>query len=209
MEQEPINTSNFDGSWQVLDLSPFDDCVANFDKPLILYSDRKKAINALTARMAMMFLLICCFDCALIISTSPQCWPQIIGLILYCAAIYLFTRRKHARKVLPVLQMANDGIEIHSMNYDLYIPWEEIEEVRAYWLVVWQLDIVPYDLSKTLAHGTFKTKAMGLFNGICIQEEELPLSAKDVAILINERKNYALGIEPSDDRTRQLNSPTA
>jgi hypothetical protein len=47
-------------------------------------------------------------------------------------SIYLWVRRKYSLTVAPILSMRLDGLEIHSLHYDMYIPWSEIDEVRPF-----------------------------------------------------------------------------
>lgn len=204
------------------------------DEPLILYPPRSAAIDALNGRFfkyvvpisVLLYVVILVMALATAISPSlPSAAQQAISTALWCLLIlytvlqpltYLFIRRKLSRAVLPVMAMRNDGVEIHSLNLDIFIPWEEIKEVRTFTFVEPYLGIVPFDLKKTLARGSLYTQFFCWSNEFCVHlykrmqismppifllDTELPLPIDVVAEQILLRQAHALKLIKPEDKS--------
>jgi len=202
------------------------------DEPLILYPPRSAAIDALHGRflkyilpVSVLFYVVVLAMALLTVSApflpsaarqglSTELLWLLIFYTLLLPLMYISIRRKLSRAVLPVLAMRQHGIEIHSLNLDLFIPWEEIKEVRTFTFVEPHLGIVPFDLKKTLARGSRDTKIFCWMNEISARlykpggisvtpiflvDCELPLPIDVVAEQIILRQAHALKlIEPED-----------
>ncbi len=202
------------------------------DEPLILYPPRSGAIDALHGRFlkyilpisVLVYASVLAFSLLLtnspllpqskLLSLSTELWWIVILYTVPLPLMYIFIRRKLSRAVLPVMAMRHDGIEIHSLNLDIFIPWEEIKEVRTFTFVEPHLGIMPFDLRKTLARGSLYTQIMCWMNELCARfykpsgisvtpifllDCELPLSIDVVAEQIISRQAFALKlIEPED-----------
>ncbi|MDP3509533.1 MAG: hypothetical protein Q8T09_16295 [Candidatus Melainabacteria bacterium] len=203
------------------------------DEPLILYPPRSGAIDALHGRffkyivpISVLFYVVI-LAMALTTAISPfipsasqqalstELWWLLILYTLSLPLMYIFVRRKLSRAVLPVLAMRQDGIEIHSLNLDIFIPWEEIKEVRTFTFIEPHLGIVPFDLKKTLARGSRYTQIFCWMNEFCARlykssgisvtaifllDCELPLSIDVVAEQIISRQAHALKLIKPEDR---------
>jgi hypothetical protein len=193
-----------------LDWKPYGVSIENLDEPLVLYPARSSAIDALHGRFKLIIPLEGIVF-AFAIFVLHWHWMLLVAYSILLALIYLWVRRKYSRAVVPILSMRSDGLEIHSLHYDMFIPWSEIKEVRPFTIIEPHVGIMPYDLKKTLARGTTRTKISGWLNASCVPlykcvgffvapifllESELPLSAKEVAEQINMRRTHALGRNP-------------
>jgi hypothetical protein len=202
------------------------------DEQLILYPPRSGAIEALHGRflkyivpISVLFYVVI-LAMALTTANSPflpsaaqlalsteLLWLLIL-FTLSLPLMYILTRRKLSRAVLPVLAIRQDGIEIHSLNLDIFIPWEEIKEVRTFTFIQPHLGIVPFDLKKTLARGSRYTQIFCWMNEFCARlynpggisvtaifllDCELPLPIDVVADQIISRQAHALkAIKPEE-----------
>lgn len=201
-----------------------------FDEPLILYPPRSGAIDALHGRFlkyilpGLVLLYVSVLGFALLTANSPflpsaaqlAISTELLWLLILFTVplplMYIFIRRKLSRAVLPVMAMRHDGIEIHSLNLDIFIPWDEIKEVRTFTFVEPHLGIMPFDLRKTLARGSLYTQIICWMNELCARfykpsgisvtpifllDCELPLSIDVVAEQIILRQAFALKlVEP-------------
>lgn len=203
------------------------------DEPLILYPPRRAGIDALHGRflkyivpMSVLFYLAMLAVALLnanapflpgakLLSFSTEFWCLVILYTLSLPLTYISIRRKLSRAVLPVLAMRQHGIEIHSLNLELFIPWEEIKEVRTFTFLEPHLGIVPYDLKRTLARGSRDTKIFCWMNEISARlyklsgisvtpiflvECELPLPIDVVAEQIISRQAFALKLIKPEDK---------
>lgn len=204
------------------------------DEPLILYPPRSGAIDALHGRFSkyvvpisvLFYVVILAMALTTVISPFlPSAAQQAMSTELWCLFIfytvslplmYIFIRRKLSRAVLPVMVMRNDGIEIHSLNLDIFIPWEEIKEVRTYNFLEPHLGIVPFDLKKTLLRASPYTQFICWANEFCVHlckrmqilvtpifllDTELPLPIDVVAEQIILRQAHALKLIKPEDKS--------
>lgn len=203
------------------------------DEPLILYPPRSGAIDALHGRflkyvvpISVLFYVVI-LAMALTTAISPfllsaaqqsmstELWCLFIFYTVSLPLMYIFIRRKLSRAVLPVMAMRNDGIEIHSLNLDIFIPWEEIKEVRTFTFVEPHLGIVPFELKKTLARGSLYTQFFCWSNEFCVHlykrmqilvtplfllDTELPLPIDVVAEQIMLRQAHAPKLIKPEDK---------
>ncbi|MFA6558661.1 MAG: hypothetical protein WCT03_19730, partial [Candidatus Obscuribacterales bacterium] len=202
------------------------------DEPLILYPLIRDGIDALHDRLLKfvlpMWLLqfVSTLAITLLLANSPlvpksmfltqstELWCILILSTLLLPINYLSIRRTLSRAVLPVMAMRKDGIEIHSLSLDIFIPWEEVKEVRTSTFIEPHLAIVPFDLKKTLARASLYTrifcwaselsvhfyKIMQIpVTPISLLDAELPLPIDVVAEQIILRQAHALKlIKPED-----------
>lgn len=183
------------------------------DEPLILYPARGRAIAGLHSRFVKLLPLLLVLYAALLMA-DPLQWPFIGCLTIMQVIMYLCVRRTHSRAVVPIMTLRLDGIEVHSLYIDMFIPWTEIKEVRTYNIGTGEMDvgIVPFDLSSTLARGSLRTRIFAWMSVACmpfgrlfgiftppliILESELPLAAEDIVEQINLRRAFALGLDRS------------
>ncbi len=188
--------------------------IDRLDKKLTLYPPRGLAIAGLHDRFVKVILPMASLFYLVVLGIFPALWWVLIFFTFSLLCMYISVRRTHSRTVLPVMEMRLEGIEIHSLNIDIFIPWAEIKEVRAFTLMEAHIGIVPFDLRKTLARGTVKTQIFGWTNAACVPiyklfgifvsplfllQSELPLTIDDVVEQINLRRQSALRLlEPGD-----------
>jgi hypothetical protein len=203
------------------------------DEPLILYPPRSGGIDALHGRflkyvvpVSVLFYLAMLASALLnanspflpnatLLSFSTEFWCLVTLYTLSLPLTYLSIRRKLSRAVRPVVAIRQDGIEIHSLNLDIFIPWEEIKEVRTFTFIEPHLGIVPFDLKKTLARGSLYTQIFCWANEFCVHlykrmqisvtpiflvDCELPLSLDVVAEQIISRQAHALKLIKPEDK---------
>ena len=149
----------------------------------------------------------------------PAQWWLPFPISLMFAFTYLHMRRLHLRAVLPIIAMKAEGVEIHSLHMDLFIPWCELKEARPFKLGLSEplLEIVPINFNKTIAQlGPIQkltrwTEAVccsifelfGISGGpLYILESELPLSVAEIAEQMNLRRARALGLDQSIEPSR-------
>lgn len=204
------------------------------DEPLTLYPPRSGTIDALHGRffkyivpISVLFYVVI-LTMALVTANAPfmpkaaqhamstELWWLLILYTVLQPLMYIFIRRKLTRAVLPVMAMRPDGIEIHSLNLDIFIPWEEIKEVRTFTFIEPHLGIVPFDLKKTLARGSLYTQIICWMNELCahiykrsgisvtpifLLDCELPLPIDVVAEQIILRRAHALKLIKPEDKS--------
>lgn len=195
------------------ELSAFGTRIDKLDEPLILYPARKRAIEGLHDRFRKIVLPGLLMVSILFLLTNPTQWWLILLNSLIFALIYLYVRRLHLRAVLPIITMKAEGVEIHSLHMDLFIPWCELKEVRPFKLVFCEplLGIVPIDFNKTIAPLRPIQKLTRWTEAVCcpilnlfgnstvplyILESELPLSVAEIAEQMNLRRARALHLAP-------------
>lgn len=176
------------------------------DKPFVLYLNRKKILEGHNSRYKLgligNFLI-----CGLMLIAYPGIWWMPISNLALTALIYICIRRAYSYSISPVIETHSNGLSIRSLYVNLFIPWNEIKEVRSFHFFEQNVGIVPIDFKKTLERGTMGTKLFCWSNALCMQffqlfsvflapiyisEEELPLSAIDVAKQIELRRIHAL-----------------
>jgi hypothetical protein len=183
--------------------------IQNLDQPLILYPARHRALAGLNQRFKFLILpyLFCCL--VLQIHHLQEWWRTPFLLVLF-ASVYVSLRRRQTQAVRPIAEMSSEGLGIHSLHMDMFIPWSEIKEVRVYGCFIRMVGIVPKDARKTFAHGTVITQIKAWINAFLVPlyrlfgvfvaplnilESELPLSAEEVTEQINLRRVRALGLK--------------
>jgi hypothetical protein len=192
--------------------------IQNLDQPLILYPARRRALDGLNQRFKFLILpyLFCCLGLQI---HHLQEWWRTPFLLLLFASVYVGMRRRHTQAVHPIAQMSSEGLGIHSLHMDMFIPWSEIKEVRVYGCFIRMVGIVPKDATKTFAHGTVITQIKAWINAFLVPlyrlfgifmaplnilESELPLSAESVTEQINLRIGHAHGLS----QVTQIDNPT-
>lgn len=195
------------------ELSAFGTRIDKLDEPLILYPARKRAIEGLHDRFRKIVLPGLLMLSILFLLTNPTQWWLILLNSLIFALIYLYMRRLHLRAVLPIIAMKAEGVEIHSLHMDLFIPWCELKEARPFKLSLSEplLGIVPVNFNKTIAPLGPIQKLTRWTEAVCcsilnlfgipgvplyILESELPLSVAEVSEQMNLRRASALGLAP-------------
>ena len=193
-------------------LSAFCTRIDKLDEPLILYPARSRAIDGLHDRVRITLPVLLVLSIFFLFMYPAQWWlPFPISLMF--ALTYLHMRRLHLRAVLPIIAMKAEGVEIHSLHMDLFIPWCELKEVRPFKLALCEplLGIVPINFNKTIAPLRPIQKVTRWTEAICfsilnlfgnsgvplyILESELPLSVAEIAEQMNLRRASALGLAP-------------
>lgn len=186
--------------------------IDRLDEPLILYPARKRTVDELHNRFRKIVLPMLLIFSILFLFMYPAQWWLLFPIYLLFALTYLHMRRLHLRAVLPIIAMKAEGVEIHSLHMDLFIPWCELKEVRPLNLDSCEplLGIVPINFNKTIAPLRPIQKVMRWTEAMCcsflnlfgnsivplyILESELPLSVADVAEQLNLRRARALGLD--------------
>lgn len=194
------------------ELSAFGTRIDKLDEPLILYTARNSAIDGLHDRVRIVWpgLLVLSI---LFLLMYPAQWWLLFPILLMFALTYLHIRRLHSRAVLPIIAMKAEGVEIHSLHMDLFIPWCELKEARPFKLGLGEplLGIVPMNFSKTISPLGPIQKLTRWTEALCcsslnlsgnsgvplyILESELPLSVAEVAEQMNLRRAQALRLAP-------------
>jgi len=200
-------------------LSAFGTRIDKLDEPLILYPARKRTVDELHNRFRKIVLpMLLIFSIVFLFMYTAQWW-LLFPISFVFGITYLHMRRLHLRAVLPIIAMKAEGVEIHSLHMDLFIPWCELKEARPFKLALCEplLAIVPINFNKTIAplgpiqKLTRWTEAVccsifelfGISGGpLYILESELPLSVDEVAEQLNLRRARALGLDQSIEPSR-------
>lgn len=199
-------------------LSAFGTRIDKLDEPLILYPARNRAIDGLHDRFKIIFPALLVLS-ILFLFMYPAQWWLLFPISLMFALTYLHMRRLHSRAVLPIIAMKAEGVEIHSLHMDLFIPWCELKEARPFKLSLSEplLGIVPVNFNKTIAPLGPIQKTTRWTEAICcsvfelfgipgvplyILESELPLSVVEVAEQMNLRRASALGLDQAIEPNR-------
>lgn len=199
-------------------LSAFGTRIDKLDEPLILYPARNRAIEGLHDRFRIILPVLLVLS-IFFLFMHPAQWWMLFPISVMFALTYLHMRRLHLRAVLPIIAMKEEGVEIHSLHMDLFIPWCELKEARPFKLALCEplLAIVPINFNKTIAQLGPIQKLTRWTEAVCcyvfelfgisavplyILESELPLSVAEVAEQMNLRRARALGLDQSIEPSR-------
>ncbi|MDP3508984.1 MAG: hypothetical protein Q8T09_13445 [Candidatus Melainabacteria bacterium] len=193
--------------------------IDRLDEPLILYPARKRTVDELHNRFRKIVLPMLLIFSIFFLFMHPAQWWMLFAISAMFALTYLHMRRLHLRAVLPIIAMKEEGVEIHSLHMDLFIPWCELKEARPFKLALCEplLAIVPINFNKTIAPLGPIQKLTRWTEAVCcsifelfgisgvplyILESELPLSVDEVAEQMNLRRARALGLDQSIEPSR-------
>lgn len=108
-------------------------------EPLVIYTDKEKAIRRLKRRMlfiAPLFLLfflgISCTELVRDPLLNIMRWV----LLLELPVLYFMVTRKLKQQAKPIVTLSSLGITVHTLATQAgFIPWQEVAEARAYSLL--------------------------------------------------------------------------
>jgi hypothetical protein len=172
----------------------------DFSQPLIIYNDRRQAIQKLNKRMAFVAPLIGIYALGLASMHLNLIALFIVGQLVF---MYLWVVRRFNKNVVPLIKVDSTGITVHGLMTHCHINWDNLSEVRAYTFIykfvgmdvksIWKLEAsLPMKIFlyyNSLSRAIYKIVGVKL-HAINIPEQYSHFKAEEICEQIEKRKEH-------------------
>lgn len=184
----------------------------DFSQPLIIYNDRRQAIQKLNRRMMFAAPLLGIYVMS---AVSMHLYVLGIFMVAWFALMYLWVVRRFNANVEPLMKVDSNGITVHGLLTHCHIDWDNLKEVRPYTFFykfvgmdaknVWKLQ-ASMPMKILLFHNTITTFVYRLIgvkmHSINVPEQYSHFKAEDLCEQIEKRREHFLGL-PNQSATSQ------
>ncbi|HEY9731539.1 MAG TPA: hypothetical protein V6C89_06485 [Drouetiella sp.] len=190
---------------------------SDFSEPLIIYNDRRQAIQKLNRRMMFAAPLIGIYA---VLLASLHLYLIAVFIVAQLVFIYLWVVRRFNKNVTPLMQVDSSGVTIHGLLTHCHIDWENLKEVRPYTFIykfvgmdvhnIWKLQAsVPMKLFfyyNSIARTIYKVCGIKL-HAINVPEQYSHFKAEDICEQIEERRKHFLLLHSTSASTAKQSLP--